>query len=486
MLDHQGPRAGNSRKWLTVLADLAGPVVAAVVLSLLINRRNGDIEWLRPHFSPATESWPRGDEPLWRLIYEIAALPAIGVGAAAILILVAGFRRVEWRRWRRVAWFFLALLILGPGLIANLWMKEQWGRPRPREVEEFGGRAPFESVFAMDFSGEGKSFPCGHATMGFFFVGAWFLLRKARPGLGLLCLVLALLWGGLIGYARMIQGGHFPTDVVWSAAVMWIAAALLFYLLGMDGAVLSEAPDGIRFPPGGRPIPLGAKIGGGLALAVLVLAALLGTPYREVRDLAAREDPGGLHPVKGSVTVWLGDSDVIPAPAVRIEGEAWGHGVPTSKIADRWEESLEEGGGWRFKYHQRPSGYLTEIRQRLRIGIPWSRVRSIKFDLGPGETRLVLPPVAETVRVELVLREGQVVFEVEPGASLWFEPGMIADRDDVSSGAVCGGGERPGEVDYHVTVTERTGGRIEVRSAGGGAERAGEGKPEPAPPRGRD
>jgi membrane-associated PAP2 superfamily phosphatase len=37
----------------------------------------------------------------------------------------------------------------------------------------------------------------------------------------------------LIGFVRIAQGGHFFTDVLWSAAIVWLISALLYYLMAL-------------------------------------------------------------------------------------------------------------------------------------------------------------------------------------------------------------------------------------------------------------
>ena len=39
----------------------------------------------------------------------------------------------------RAAVFLVLSLLLGPGLLVNVILKDNWGRPRPGSVVEFGG-----------------------------------------------------------------------------------------------------------------------------------------------------------------------------------------------------------------------------------------------------------------------------------------------------------------------------------------------------------
>lgn len=373
-----------------------------------------EMQWQSACFHTENGDWSHGEAPLWRFIYEFAALPVLVICGGAIVVLVAGFRWPKLRAWRRVAWYSIALLFLGPGVITNLWMKDTWGRPRPREVEQFGGREAYETVFGLDFTGVGKSFPCGHATMGFFFLGAWFLLRGRRPGLAWAALIFSLGWGGLIGYTRMVQGGHFPTDVVWAAAVMWITAGFLYHLFRLNRRLLD--------PPGeARKIPLMAKLAGTGAVIALLAIVALATPYRAEREIVPHEPEAATAKVKGSIRVELGDVVIRSGEQLTVNGEAWGHGLPTSQISSRWEEEVEADGIWRFKLFQRSSGHFTEIRQNLDITVPWKRTEFLKLDLGPGETVMRLPALKEGLKVELILRDTDLRIELEPGATVSFE-----------------------------------------------------------------
>ena len=45
--------------------------------------------------------------------------------------------------------FLLSTLVLGPLLLVNVILKNDWGRPRPVEVDAFGGDAPYVEVWRI-------------------------------------------------------------------------------------------------------------------------------------------------------------------------------------------------------------------------------------------------------------------------------------------------------------------------------------------------
>jgi membrane-associated PAP2 superfamily phosphatase len=46
--------------------------------------------------------------------------------------------------------------------------------------------------------------------------------------------VAGLFYGALMGLTRMIQGGHFLTDVIWAGCLVYLTGLFLYYLFGLD------------------------------------------------------------------------------------------------------------------------------------------------------------------------------------------------------------------------------------------------------------
>lgn len=130
----------------------------------------------------------------------------------------------------RAAVFLVATLALGPGLMANLGLKEHWGRPRPRDLVAFGGPSPF--VPWWDPRGPCEyncSFVAGEAA------GAFWTLAPASlapPQWRAVSYAGALLFGLATGILRMSVGGHFLSDVVFAGVftflIIWLVHAWLY------------------------------------------------------------------------------------------------------------------------------------------------------------------------------------------------------------------------------------------------------------------
>jgi lipid A 4'-phosphatase len=66
----------------------------------------------------------------------------------------------------------------------------------------------------------GKSFPCGHCLMAFYFMVPYLFFRNRKKRVAFCFLLFGLIYGLLVGIARMVAGAHFASDVVCSAGMI--------------------------------------------------------------------------------------------------------------------------------------------------------------------------------------------------------------------------------------------------------------------------
>ena len=126
----------------------------------------------------------------------------------------------------RVVGYLLSVLVLGAGLTVNVVLKNGFGRARPRNVEEFGGRQRFTPAFVVANECAGNcSFSSGD-TAGAFFTLALALALRHRYAM-----LAAVVFGSLVSLSRIAAGAHFLSDTIVSFLVMWITADGLYYYM---------------------------------------------------------------------------------------------------------------------------------------------------------------------------------------------------------------------------------------------------------------
>jgi membrane-associated PAP2 superfamily phosphatase len=131
----------------------------------------------------------------------------------------------------RAAVLMIATLALAPGLLANVILKDQWGRPRPMEITQFGGAERFMPWW--DPRGDcpkNCSFVAGEPSGAFWTLAP--VAALAPPPWRVFATGVALAFGAGVGFLRMWGGGHFFSDVVFAGVftflVIWLTHGLLY------------------------------------------------------------------------------------------------------------------------------------------------------------------------------------------------------------------------------------------------------------------
>jgi lipid A 4'-phosphatase len=220
----------------TVTLDFLIPLFILGCLTMVFWFTNVDIELQKAFYSP-DEGWYLKDTNPWKALYDFGNLPGLILAASSLMILVLSFAYSKALRYRKIALFLALVVCLGPGLITYSVFKDNWGRPRPRQLEVFGGKEKFLPVWVRGAPGRGKSFPSGHASIGFYLLAPFFFLRRCAKRWAAFFLALGIGYGVLMGIGRMVQGGHFASDVVWAGGITYLTGLLLFYILRFDKGI---------------------------------------------------------------------------------------------------------------------------------------------------------------------------------------------------------------------------------------------------------
>ena len=164
-------------------------------------------------------------------VYGLIPAQLLFISSAILLFMSCFFKK--WRRGYIPSLILVLTLIIGAGLIANAILKDHWGRPRPKQVIEFGGNQEFRPFYKPNFFHQiepSRSFPSGHSTMGFYFFTLAIIGRRLNNRkMFITGIVLAIVLGVALSLTRIEQGGHFFSDTLMSGLIMWWTALICNY-----------------------------------------------------------------------------------------------------------------------------------------------------------------------------------------------------------------------------------------------------------------
>ncbi|MDJ0951773.1 MAG: phosphatase PAP2 family protein [Alphaproteobacteria bacterium] len=172
-------------------------------------------------------------------IRRVVRLLGWGAGMALLFALIwrVFLGRRLWDVSRQTVLYLCLVISLGPGLLVNGILKEYWGRARPSQIVEFGGDKSYTPPFVITDQCETNcSFVSGDASIGFVFIALGFVATRRSWRVAGFALGIGL--GCLFGYTRIVQGGHFFSDVLFSG-VFVIALAWLLHELVIKRDILA-------------------------------------------------------------------------------------------------------------------------------------------------------------------------------------------------------------------------------------------------------
>jgi membrane-associated PAP2 superfamily phosphatase len=379
-------------------------LAAALVTALAFASGTLDISVARWFFRPdAGDHWPLSRE--WLLLYRTApwitaSLLVAGFAASAISL------SPKRRHWRGAATLVLLSVVVGPGLIGNLVLKDHWQHPRPRDLTELGGSMDYVPSPLIGKEG-GASFPCGHCTVGFLYGLGWWVWRQRRPRWAAASLAVGLTVGTLLGVGRMAAGAHFLSDVIWSALLAYgVTHGLYYYVLRLD-----EPDPGSGVPSEAHPLRWRRALGiVALPAGAVVLLALYTLPHGADLTTAVALSPGSPRTLevdadRANITVVLVDA---PSARLAIEGELHGFGMPTAQLGAQVETVPGPPPALRYSIEGR--GWLTDVDGFASLTVPASAFDRIRVWLGRGNIRVVDATRSGAVRagtVQLQLSTGR-------------------------------------------------------------------------------
>lgn len=174
----------------------------------------------------------------WRIYPPLMMARDAGLWVGTVImvgaLLALGFKLVFPKRRSivsgRAVLFLAVTMALGPGLLVNVILKDNWHRSRPIDVPQLGGNEIFTPWWdPRGGCGNNCAFVSGDVS------GAYWTIAPAMlvpPPYRAVAVGAALALGTGMAIARIMAGGHFASDVIFAGVftflVIWLAYAVIF------------------------------------------------------------------------------------------------------------------------------------------------------------------------------------------------------------------------------------------------------------------
>lgn len=182
--------------------------------------------WVSQLFWQPESGFYLNDNPFVKFSFVVFRYMPHVIVPLLLVLLAMSWLKSSFKPSRKYTAFLFWVLIVGPGLIIHPILKDNWDRPRPRDIQQFDGKLEFSPAFVMaQREGKNQSFASGHSGMGFFFMAFAWVFRKRRY------LVAGLIIGGLVSLGRIVQGGHFITDTITAGFIVYFTCQVFAHFL---------------------------------------------------------------------------------------------------------------------------------------------------------------------------------------------------------------------------------------------------------------
>jgi len=178
---------------------------------------------------------------LTKLIYNQNLIVLSGSVLLTIALVLVTRRYIsineeELARFRKIT---LLMAILSPLFFVQI-TKAIWGRVRYRDLlPDYSNYTPW--YIPQGLTGH-KSFPSGHAAMGWMLLPITILLVKSDKNLRRAIWVIVVLWGIVVSLGRIVIGAHYLTDVLISSLVSFATFYWTCFLDSKDSVKKSDFP----------------------------------------------------------------------------------------------------------------------------------------------------------------------------------------------------------------------------------------------------
>ncbi len=343
-------------------------LIVLVIITIVINALDLDRS-ISSMFYTRKQGWFLEDRPLWDALYNYGTIPGIIVSIGALCIWLLSFYKSSLQTWRKPCLVMVLTAVLGAGILVNSVLKQYWGRPRPSQTIEYGGHWEYRTIFNPGLAGQGASFPCGHATMGFVLVaaGAFYSRKKSIAIAGVTS---GIVLGGALSAARIVQGAHYFSDTIWAFGLITIVATgLTFYLPDVSQQAAAR--------PAGKRQKLLITSAVIVAIAVMATAFMTRRPFfstnsywLQIKSIETIDIQTAIDPER--IELFYAD---VPFSTLRVDAHGFGW------MNTDYEEKLSQqqnGSELDLQLNIEAKSYFAELDHSLRITLPSSSKERIE------------------------------------------------------------------------------------------------------------
>ena len=191
----------------------------------------------------------------------------------------------------------------------------------------------------------------------------------------------ALVLGSFLGLARIAQGGHFASDVLWSAGICYLVALALAKVMGLERQPFSKERKNSPLVW----VAIGVSLFAGALLAVAI-------PFESVRSIEGSEtNLNTLPAVDVKLELRRAELAVRGGERFRFEThiEAWG--AIGSDLYDDFGESVDaDSGALKLRLGQGKRGFFVASEQAASVELPKAPGGKVRVKVGKGSVRVQL------------------------------------------------------------------------------------------------
>ena len=204
-------------------------LIVLILFTILGESYDMDIRFSAQFFT-LEKDWFLARSIPWSWLYDFGAIPGI------LMSIISFYFWINFKTNQKFSvlrpYFLVCGItpILASLFLVNVILKDHTGRPRPREISQFSGNWKYKPVFKVGIPGKGHSFPCGHCSIAFTLTSGIIFFRHSRK-FAILSFLVGLTYGILMSIARIVQGGHFLSDTIWSLGVVWLTLIVFYYFI---------------------------------------------------------------------------------------------------------------------------------------------------------------------------------------------------------------------------------------------------------------